>query len=278
MAADADWIEAFRRAVAAQQWIFSEHRGIEARTVYEGVGEGGDRTLVIDRLCEDAIFAELDALHAEGHEFTAISEERGQVVFGNGDSPVRVVIDPIDGSLNARRTIPWHSFTVAVADGNSMADVKLGYVYEFGASEEFVASAGGGATLDGIRISVPSGDGLEVISVESNKPARLLAAAQALDGKAYRVRTPGLDRGLARLPGGRPLRRNGQRQVPLGRCGGRPADRARGGRLGQLRGHAARGGARSISPPATTSPQLAPRRTWPRWTRFGGRCNETLRR
>jgi putative hydrolase len=72
-----------------------------------------------------------------------------------------------------------------------MADVTLGYVYEFGAGEEFVASAGGGATLSGESISVPSGDGLEVISVESNKPERLLAAAQALVGRAYRVRTPG---------------------------------------------------------------------------------------
>lgn len=191
MIADGEWIEAFRRAVAAHRRIFDEHRGIEARTVYEGLGEGGDRTLLIDRLCEDAVFDELEALHGQGHEFTAISEERGTVGFGDGSSEVRVVIDPIDGSLNARRTIPWHSLTIAVADGDSMADVTLGYVYEFGAGEEFVASAGGGATLDGMPISVAPGDGLEVISVESNKPERLLAAAQALVGRAYRVRTPG---------------------------------------------------------------------------------------
>ena len=146
---------------------------------------------MIDRLCEDAVFAELERLHAAGHEFTAISEERGTVNFGDGDSPLRVVIDPIDGSLNARRTIPWHSLTIAIADGETMADVTLGYVYEFGAGEEFVATAGGGATLDGSPISVPPGNGLEVISVESNKPERLLAAAEALVGRAYRVRTPG---------------------------------------------------------------------------------------
>lgn len=191
VAADPDWIDAFRRAVEAQRRIFEEHRGIKIRTQYDGVGEGGDRTLVIDRLCEDAVFAELERLHAAGHEFTAISEERGTVNFGDGDSPLRVVIDPIDGSLNARRTIPWHSLTIAIADGETMADVTLGYVYEFGAGEEFVATAGGGATLDGSPISVPPGNGLEVISVESNKPERLLAAAEALVGRAYRVRTPG---------------------------------------------------------------------------------------
>jgi len=183
------WIEAFRRAVAAQKDVFERHAGIEARSEYEGIGEGGDRTLVIDRLCEDAIFAELERLHEGGQEFTAISEERGTVVFGDG--PRRVVIDPIDGSLNARRTIPWHSFSVAVADGDSMADVQLGYVYDFGADEEFIGIRGEGATLDGRSLAVAPGDGLEVLALEATKPERLLAAAEALRGRVYRIRTPG---------------------------------------------------------------------------------------
>jgi myo-inositol-1(or 4)-monophosphatase len=188
---DEEWIEAFRRATQAQREIFSRHRGIEARSEYEGIGEGGDRTLVIDRLCEDAIFGELERLHQAGHEFTAISEERGTVSFGSPEAPLRVVADPIDGSLNARRTIPWHSVSIAVADGDSMADVRLGYVYEFGAGEEFVGLAGRGATLNGEAISVPEGDGLEVLGVEATKPERVLAAAQSLSGRTYRMRTPG---------------------------------------------------------------------------------------
>src|SRR5687767_1792960 len=125
-----EWLDACRQAVEAQRRIFAEHVSIGSRSEYEGVGEGGDRTLVIDRLCEDAIFEQLDRLHAAGHEFTAISEERGTVAFG--ESPTRLVIDPIDGSLNARRTIPMHSVSIAVADGPSMADVRIGYVYDFG--------------------------------------------------------------------------------------------------------------------------------------------------
>ena len=61
-------------------------------------------------------------------EFTAISEERGEVVFGDPEAPTRVVIDPIDGSLNARRTIPSFALSVAVASGGSMADVEFAYV------------------------------------------------------------------------------------------------------------------------------------------------------
>ena len=94
---DEEWTDAFRAAVAVQRQIFSDRHGIAARTEYEGIGEGGDRTLVIDRLCEDAIFAELARIHERGHEFTAISEERGTLSFGSPRAPLRVVIDPIDG-------------------------------------------------------------------------------------------------------------------------------------------------------------------------------------
>ena len=184
------WVSAFRRAVEAQKRVFADHAGIAARSTYEGVGEGGDRTLVIDRLCEDALFAELESLHQAGNSFTAISEERGTVEFGD-PSPIRVVIDPIDGSLNARRTVPCHSLSVAVAHGDSMADVSVGYVYEFGAGEEFVAVAGEGATLDGAPLGVPDGDGLELVAVEASKPERMVKVATALDGHAYRLRSPG---------------------------------------------------------------------------------------
>ena len=185
------WLDAFRRSVEVHRRIFSEHGSIGARSTYEGVGEGGDRTLVLDRLCEDAIFAELEALQAAGLEFTAISEERGTVSFGDPAAATRVVIDPIDGSLNARRMIPCHSVSIAVAEGGTMADVSLGYVYEFGAGEEFVALAGEGATLDGAPIEAPEGDGLEVVAVEASKPERVRTASEALAGRAYRIRAPG---------------------------------------------------------------------------------------
>ena len=188
---DDEWIAACRRAVEVHKGVFSEHRGIEARTQYEGVGEGGDKTLVIDRLCEDAIFDELQGLHEAGHEFTAVSEERGSVSFGNGDSPLRVVIDPIDGSLNARRTIPLHSVSIAVADGDSMEDVTFGYVYEFGAGEEFLARQDGRVELDGRQIKAPEGDGLELVALEASKPERVVRAAESLQDRAYRIRSPG---------------------------------------------------------------------------------------
>ena len=190
---DLDWFGAMRRAVEAHRALFDAEPTIAGRTQYEGVGEGGDHALVLDRRCEDAVFAELDELHSEsGAAFTAVSEERGEVVFGDAASPVRVVIDPIDGSMNVRRTLPSHSLSVAISSGPSMADVELGYVYEFGADEEFTAKRGEGAWLGERKLELAGdGYGLEVVGLESADPARIAPVVEELAGKAYRVRVIG---------------------------------------------------------------------------------------
>lgn len=187
---DVDWVGPCRRMVAAQRQLLEAEPGITERTNYEGVGEGGDRSLAIDRRSEDIVFAELEALHGAGHDFVAISEERGEVAFG--DSEYRVVIDPIDGSLNARRTVPSFALSVAVASGPSMADVEIGYVYDFGAGEEFWARRGRGAQLNGreLRAQGP-GYGLELVGLEAAKPEWLAPVVDGLAGKAFRLRAIG---------------------------------------------------------------------------------------
>src|SRR4051794_12096944 len=193
-ALEADWLGACRVARDALEGVLRDTPDSRERLEETGTrGGGGDRTLVIDQASEDAVFAELERLHGEGVRFTAISEERGEVDFG--DAEVRVVIDPLDGSLNAKRGLPAYAISIAVADGPTMGDVAFGYVFDFGTREEWVARRGQGAMLNGAP--VPEGaaerrdrDGrLEIVAIESADP-RWIAAAD-LTEVAHRIRALG---------------------------------------------------------------------------------------
>lgn len=189
-----DWLDVCRRITARQADLFEATTSIAERTVYAGRGEGGDMTLELDRSCEDIVFDELQQVVEEGHSLLAISEERGEVRLGEDSehSPARVVIDPIDGSMNVRRTLPSHSLSIAVASGDSMADVEFGFVHDFGASDEFVATRGGGAKLNDRALGAElPGQGLEVVGLESADPRWVLGTVNALQGEAYRLRVVG---------------------------------------------------------------------------------------
>jgi myo-inositol-1(or 4)-monophosphatase len=105
---------------------------------------------------------------------------------------VRVVIDPIDGSLNAKRMIPSYSISVAVAAGETMEDVHFAFVHDFGTDEEYVARLGEGATLDGEPLDAEdAGSGLEVVGFESARPEWIAPVASRLEGQVYRIRVLG---------------------------------------------------------------------------------------
>jgi myo-inositol-1(or 4)-monophosphatase len=195
-AQDTDWLELCRRATDGLRAILHDSPSTAERVREVGTrGEGGDRTLVIDAEAEEAVFQQLEALHDEGLRFTAVSEERGTIDFG--DAGTLVVVDPIDGSVNAKRGLPHHSLSIAVADGDTMADVFFGYVYDFGPEEEWIARRGKGAWLDRRRLPVDAGerrgrDGrLELLGIESADPRWVREAADALAERAYRLRALG---------------------------------------------------------------------------------------
>src|SRR5688500_13016856 len=153
-ALEADWLGASRKATEALRRILDESPTSRERVEETGTrGEGGDDTLVIDERAEDAIFAELERLHDDGFRFSALSEERGKVDFGSDD--VLVVIDPIDGSMNAKRGLTHHAISIGVAAGDTMGDMEFGYVFDFGPDEEWVARRGQGVLLNGAPLPEP---------------------------------------------------------------------------------------------------------------------------
>lgn len=145
-----------------------------------GAGEGGDETTAIDAAAERAILG-----HFAGHR--VVSEEVGI----HGDGEWTIVVDPIDGSLNAKRGIPFFSISIAVARGGTMDDVAFGYVFDFGSCEEWTAARGQGARLNGEPLRERPKDELEILSFEATTTQYVSAHAARFDGIAHRLRVMG---------------------------------------------------------------------------------------
>ena len=160
-----------------------------------GAGEGGDETTAIDAAAERVILERF-----RGEDVRLVSEEAGL----SGGGRWTVVVDPIDGSLNAKRGIPYFSLSIAVADGGTMDDVVFGYVHDFGSGEEWTAARGGGALLNGVPIVERPKDELEILSFEATTTAYVSENAARFDGIAHRLRVMGsLAISLCHLAAGR---------------------------------------------------------------------------
>ena len=76
-----------------------------------------------------------------------LSEESGRHRL---DAEVTVVVDPLDGSTNASRGIPWYATSLCAVDGDGPA---AAVVVNLVSGERFAARRGGGATRNGVPIS-----------------------------------------------------------------------------------------------------------------------------
>jgi myo-inositol-1(or 4)-monophosphatase len=192
-----DWLALCREAVADVHGVLEELPTRAERERVVGEGEGGDETTAVDAAAEQVILARLQQVEGT----TIVSEEVGIV----GDGPTRIVVDPIDGSLNAKRGIPFFSVSIAVAEGDTMDDVVFGFVYDFGSGEEWVAEKGMGARLNGAVLApLPPKEQIEILSFEATLTSSIAEKAREMVGLAYRLRVMGsLALSLCHLGAGR---------------------------------------------------------------------------
>jgi myo-inositol-1(or 4)-monophosphatase len=179
-----DWLELCRAAVADVDAVLERLPTRVEREPVVGAGLGGDDTTAIDRAAEDAILARVQ--EAAG---AVVSEEVGRI--GGAELPL-VVVDPIDGSLNAKRGIPFFSLSIAVAEGETMDDVVFGFVQDFGSREEWTARRGEGAWLNGKLLgAVLPKQEVEILSFEATLTSLVARDAQKVADLAYRLRIMG---------------------------------------------------------------------------------------
>jgi myo-inositol-1(or 4)-monophosphatase len=131
-------IESAREAGRIQM----DHFGNSGRIEYKG---DIDPVTEVDRLCEKTIIARISKAFPD-HDFYA-----EEMSYGSKGSPFRWIIDPIDGTANYLHGFPCFCTSIAL---EVEGEVRLGVVYSPNMDELFWTTKGGGAWLNGKRISV----------------------------------------------------------------------------------------------------------------------------
>lgn len=126
----------------------------------------GDRPgqYAIDLVADAAALAVLDAAGVG-----VLSEESG---VRRAEQPIMVVVDPVDGSTNASRRIPWYATSLCALDGDGPL---AALVVNQATGERFAATRGGGATVDGSAIAASgrTAPSESVIALSGHAPVHL---------------------------------------------------------------------------------------------------------
>lgn len=137
-----------------------------------GKGAGGDPIKPVDLAAETAI---IETLQQHGVSFTLISEESGVKEYGETPRQCYVTVDPIDGTTNLVRGLPFYASSIAVSSEPMLSSVYAGLVADLLHGTTYMAQKGKGAYCDNEKI----------------KPSQISSLGDAvvgLDLNTYKVR------------------------------------------------------------------------------------------
>jgi len=141
-----DWLRAIEKCSREMRREILRLSGSREAKIELGVGAGGDVTKKIDAVAERAF---INTLENEGFSFTLISEEIGLKKVGSQPSNVYVTLDPLDGSTNASRGLPFMAISIAVSEKPYLRNVKTGLVMDVVHNVVYKAERGRGAWKNG---------------------------------------------------------------------------------------------------------------------------------
>jgi myo-inositol-1(or 4)-monophosphatase len=136
------------------------------------------------------VFSELGALAERGVRFSVLSEEAGHRDFG-AQFPL-ILVDPVDGSLNAKQGVPVFGLMLAVLDGPTLANTAAGLVMNLATGETWTAVRGRGVWRgdEPLEVLIRSDRSrIDLLGLESTP--RALRVAQPLVERAAKIRILG---------------------------------------------------------------------------------------
>lgn len=174
-----DYIGAVQSALDVARKALRKKLRSPSLFVPQGVGAYGDLTFLADKVVEKAVIRNLT------HKFPdclVVSEEAGRTGKPSG-SPV-ILLDPIDGSVNASRQIPFYSSAIAVSEGRGFREIRAAGIVDLVHGDTIVG-----------------GEGSVLVNSQSAEPSHrrsLKDAFVCVDFKP-RTRREGITRGLWQL-------------------------------------------------------------------------------
>ena len=164
-----NWESILKEAGEHVQSISDRLKGRQSGHEAQGKGAGGDITMKVDADAEKSI---MDLVSGQVSDVRFVTEEAG--VVGPSGATWTVIIDPIDGSGNYARGLPFYCTSLAVLDGPSLEDAKHGMVRNLISEETYYAEKGRGAERDGTPIRTSKAKNLKdsCVGIDMSKAPR----------------------------------------------------------------------------------------------------------
>ncbi|NWF87262.1 fructose 1,6-bisphosphatase [Candidatus Bathyarchaeota archaeon] len=154
-----------------------------------GIGAGGDPIKQIDLAAENAV---VNTLKKHKISFTLISEESGIKACGKTPDEHFVTVDPIDGTTNLMRGIPFYATSIAVSTKPRLDTVHKALVADLHHGVTYMAQKGEGAYRNSQKITPSKTVSLEeaVIGMDLNtyKVQKIIPQITSLVKKTKHIR------------------------------------------------------------------------------------------
>ena len=126
-----------------------------------GTNPLGQHTMRVDQVLEDTVIERLNDSKLGNF---LVTEERGEVGLEGGT--LTFVMDPLDGSNNFRRRVPFYGLAISAAKGSDYNDITHSYIIDLANGDEFWAVRGKGSFMNGDEIHTSTTTNLEKCIVE----------------------------------------------------------------------------------------------------------------